>query len=113
MFSLKKLIKFFIISLFFGLIAIAGVYIYLKDELPSVESLKDIKWQTPMQIFSKDGQLISQFGEKKRIPLTLDDMPEQLINALLATEDDRFYLHFGVDPIGMGRAILGKLMGQK
>ena len=112
MFSLKKLIKFFIISLFFGLIAIAGVYIYLKDELPSVESLKDLKWQTPMQIFSKDGQLISQFGEKKRIPLTLNDMPEQLINALLATEDDRFYLHFGVDPIGMGRAILGRLMGQ-
>lgn len=84
----------------------------MRSELPSVESLKDLHWQTPLQVYSQDGLLISQFGEKKRIPLTLDQVPQQLIDALLATEDDRFYLHFGVDPIGMGRAILGKLMGQ-
>jgi penicillin-binding protein 1A len=94
-----------------GIIAIAGVYFSLRSELPSVAVLKDLKWQTPMQIYSADGKLISQFGEKKRIPLTLEQMPKQLINALLATEDDRFYLHFGVDPIGMGRAILGQLTG--
>ncbi|WP_252730630.1 penicillin-binding protein 1A [Colwellia sp. E2M01] len=84
----------------------------MRSELPSVESLKDLHWQTPLQIYSKDGLLISQFGEKKRIPLTLDEVPQQLIDALLATEDDRFYMHFGVDPIGLGRAILAKLMGQ-
>lgn len=84
----------------------------MRSELPSVESLKDLHWQTPLQIYSQDGLLISQFGEKKRTPLTLEQVPKQLIDALLATEDDRFYLHFGVDPIGMGRAVLGKLMGQ-
>jgi len=84
----------------------------MRPELPSVKSLKDVHWQTPLQVYSHDGLLISQFGEKKRIPLTLDQVPQQLIDALLATEDDRFYMHFGVDPIGMGRAILGKLMGQ-
>jgi len=84
----------------------------MRSELPSVESLKDLHWQTPLQIYSRDGLLISQFGEKKRTPLSLDQVPQQLIDALLATEDDRFYLHFGVDPIGMGRAVLGKLMGQ-
>jgi len=84
----------------------------MRSELPSVESLKDLHWQTPLQVYSRDGLLISQFGEKKRTPLTLDQVPQQLIDALLATEDDRFYLHFGVDPIGMGRAVLGKLMGQ-
>ena len=84
----------------------------MRSELPSVESLKDVHWQTPLQVYSQEGLLISQFGEKKRIPLTLDQVPQQLIDALLATEDDRFYMHFGVDPIGMGRAILGKLMGQ-
>jgi penicillin-binding protein 1A len=71
-----------------------------------------MQWQTPMQIFSADKKLINQFGEKKRIPLTLDQFPQQLINAILASEDDRFYLHFGVDPIGLGRAVLGKMMGQ-
>ncbi len=84
----------------------------MRSELPNVESLKDLHWQTPLQIYSQDGLLISQFGEKKRTLLTLDQVPQQLIDALLATEDDRFYMHFGVDPIGMGRAVLGKLMGQ-
>jgi len=87
-------------------------YIAIKDQLPSVDSLKNVKWQTPMQIYSADGLLMNQFGETKRIPLQLEEMPEQLIKAILATEDDRFYLHFGVDPIGMSRAILGQLMGQ-
>jgi len=98
--------------IFIGILALAGVYLSMRSSLPSVDSLRDLQWQTPMQIFSADGKLISQFGEKKRIPLTLDEIPQQLINAILATEDDRFYLHFGVDPIGMGRAVLGQIMGQ-
>ena len=109
---MKKLIKIGLILSFLVLFMLMAIYISLKDDLPSVESLKEIKWQTPMQIYSADGKLISQFGEKKRIPLKLDQMPQQLINAVLATEDDRFYFHFGVDPIGMGRAILGQLTGQ-
>ncbi len=93
-------------------IAVYSLYLSMRSDLPSVESLKDLHWQTPLQVYSQDGLLISQFGEKKRTPLTLEEVPQQLIDALLATEDDRFYLHFGVDPIGMGRAVLGKLMGQ-
>lgn len=112
MFSIKNLFKTGAVLIFIGFLALAGIYLSMRSSLPSVESLKDLQWQTPMQIFSADGKLISQFGEKKRIPLTLDEMPQQLINAILATEDDRFYLHFGVDPIGMGRAIIGQLTGQ-
>ncbi len=112
MFSLKNLLKTGAVLIFIGIIALTGIYLSMRSSLPSVDSLRDLQWQTPMQIFSADGKLISQFGEKKRIPLTLDEMPQQLINAILATEDDRFYLHFGVDPIGMGRAILGQLTGQ-
>lgn len=87
------------------------LYLYLRDELPNIESLRDVQWQTPMQIYSHDGLLISQFGEKKRIPLAFNEIPQSLINALLATEDDRFYFHFGVDPIGMARAVLGQITG--
>jgi penicillin-binding protein 1A len=111
-FSLKSLLKTGSILSFVGVIALAGLYLSMRSNLPSVESLKDLQWQTPMQIFSTDGKLISQFGEKKRIPLALDEMPQMLINAILATEDDRFYMHFGVDPIGMGRAVFGQLTGQ-
>jgi penicillin-binding protein 1A len=112
LFFLKKLAKIAAILLSVALIVMLIAYIAIKDQLPSVDSLKNVKWQTPMQIYSADGQLMNQFGETKRIPLQLEEMPEQLIKAILATEDDRFYLHFGVDPIGMSRAILGQLMGQ-
>lgn len=112
MFSFKNLLKLFFIALILGVLSLTALYFSMRSELPSVKILKEVQWQTPMQIFSADGKLISQFGEKKRIPLTLDQVPQNLINALLATEDDRFYYHFGVDPIGMGRAILGQLIGQ-
>lgn len=112
MFSIKKLLKAASVLIFIGILALAGIYLSMRSNLPSVDSLRDLQWQTPMQIFSADGKLISQFGEKKRIPLTLEEMPQQLINAVLATEDDRFYLHFGVDPIGMARAVIGQLTGQ-
>ncbi|WP_353517851.1 penicillin-binding protein 1A [Thalassotalea sp. SU-HH00458] len=112
MFSFKNLLKVGLFLTLFGLAALVITYFLLRSELPSVESLKNLQWQTPMKIYSADGQLMNQFGEKKRIPLTLDEMPKQLINAILATEDDRFYLHFGVDPIGMTRAVIGQLIGQ-
>jgi penicillin-binding protein 1A len=109
---LKRLIKVGLIITLLACLSLVTLYLSMRSELPNVESLKDMQWQTPMQIFSADNKLINQFGEKKRIPLTLDEFPQQLINAILASEDDRFYLHFGVDPIGIGRAVLGKLMGQ-
>ena len=111
MFSFKRLVKFGLFSTFLLVLAIIVAYLSIKSSLPSVESLKDVQWQTPMKIFSVDGKLISQYGEKKRIPLALKEFPQPLINAILATEDDRFYLHFGVDPIGMGRAVIGQITG--
>lgn len=112
MFSFKRLLKLAALASIILLLSLLVAYISIKDQLPSVNSLKNVKWQTPMQIFSADGLLLNQFGENKRIPLKLEEMPQQLINAILATEDDRFYMHFGVDPIGMTRAVIGQIMGQ-
>ena len=71
-----------------------------------MQVLKDVQLQTPMQVFTKDGLLINQFGEKRRIPVTIDEIPQTLINAFLATEDNRFYDHIGIDPIGIVRSAL-------
>lgn len=91
-----------------------GIYFYIKPELPSVDVLKDVRLQTPMKIYSQDGKLISQYGVKRRIPLQLDQVPEKLINAVLATEDSRFYEHPGIDPIGMMRAVANLVLtGEK
>jgi penicillin-binding protein 1A len=101
----KKLLILCLILFICGLLTIAGLYLYVKDELPDVTTLQDVRLQTPMQVFTADGQLISQFGEKRRIPLTLEQMPPLLIEAFLAIEDTRFYDHPGIDIIGIIRAV--------
>ncbi|OQQ08319.1 penicillin-sensitive transpeptidase [Vibrio splendidus] len=89
-----------------GVSTIFGFYFYVKPELPDVATLRDVELQTPMQVFSQDGKLISQFGEKRRNPVTYDEIPRHLVEALIATEDSRFYEHPGIDPIGITRAAL-------
>ncbi|RTZ13888.1 PBP1A family penicillin-binding protein [Vibrio aquaticus] len=101
---IKRLFIFTLICIILGVGTIFGFYLYVKPELPDVATLKDVELQTPMQVFSQDGKLISQFGEKRRIPVAYDDIPQHLIEALIATEDSRFYDHPGIDPIGITRA---------
>lgn len=90
--------------LFLCFIAVACVFFYVIFTLPDVRQLKDSSMQTPFRIFSADNQLIGEFGDKRRNPVTLKQVPRQLINAILDTEDRRFYEHPGVDFVGLVRA---------
>ena len=111
---LKRFIQFIIACGFLGLITLLALYYYVKSDIPSVEVLKEVQLQTPMQVFTQDGKLINQFGEKRRIPVKIEEIPQPLLNAFLATEDNRFYDHFGIDPIGIVRsAIVLISTGQK
>ncbi|WP_406703667.1 peptidoglycan glycosyltransferase/peptidoglycan DD-transpeptidase MrcA [Sodalis sp.] len=100
----KYLFIFAVCCILLGAASIYGMYRYIAPQLPDVATLKDIRLQTPMQVFSADGKLIAQYGEKRRIPLRLDQMPPELVHAFVATEDSRFYEHHGVDPVGILRA---------
>lgn len=93
--------------------AIGGglLYMHLKADLPDVSSLKTVELQQPMQIFTADGKLIGEVGEQRRIPVKLDDVPQALIDAIIATEDTRFYEHKGIDPKGILRAIIRSTQG--
>lgn len=86
-----------------GLI-LAAFYLYLQPGLPAVERLRDIQLQTPLRVYSSDNKLIAEFGEKRRTPITIDQIPQRQINAFLAAEDSRFYHHHGVDLKGLLRA---------
>ena len=88
-----------------GLVAGGVFYFHLKSSLPSVESLKTVELQQPMQIYTADGKLIGEVGEQRRIPVKLENVPQRLQDAFLATEDSRFYEHHGLDPVGIARAI--------
>lgn len=91
------------VGLIMVVVVIAGTA-YLETTLPSVEMIKDMRLQVPLRVFSSDGKLIAEFGEARRTPITLKQAPKDLINAILATEDPRFYAHAGVDLRGLIRA---------
>nr|WP_194710080.1 penicillin-binding protein 1A [Pseudoalteromonas sp. S16_S37] len=111
---MRRAIQFLIAISVLALLTLISLYYYVKQDIPSVEVLRDVQLQTPMQVFTQDGKLINQFGEKRRIPVKIDDIPKPLLQAFLATEDNRFYEHFGVDPIGIIRsAIVLISTGQK
>lgn len=105
-----QILKWF--AIFFMIItlssAIFGYFIYNKllADLPDVKTLHNVQYQTPLSIYSKDNLLIAQFGEKKRTPINIEEVPQQLINAFIAAEDDSFYEHPGVDFKGLLRAAL-------
>ena len=83
---------------------IMAIYLYLVPNLPDTEALRDIELQTPLRVYASDGLLISEFGEKRRNPISYADTPPLFIQALLASEDDGFFEHSGIDLKGLTRA---------
>ncbi len=92
-------------SIFGSIAVLSGTYLYLNPSLPDVETLKEIELQVPLRVFSADGKLIGEFGEKRRDPITFEEVPQTLIDAILSAEDDGFYSHQGVDIKGLLRAV--------
>lgn len=88
------------------ILALVATFYYLKPTLPNVASIREIKLQVPLRIFSRDGMLIAQIGEQRRIPVRYADLPDRVIQAFLAAEDDRFFEHPGIDWQGITRAVL-------
>lgn len=85
--------------------AVIGAYYYAAPSLPEAETIRDIPLQIPLRIFSRDGYLISEIGQRRRILIEFDDVPEHVVQAFVAAEDRRFFEHGGIDPVGIGRAL--------
>jgi len=108
---MSQFTKFLRITIWLGITACSGAalvftsaYLYLSPNLPPVDVLKDVRLQTPLRIYSADGLLIGEFGEKRRTPIEYHQAPDIFIKAILAAEDDRFFSHGGVDIKGLLRA---------
>ncbi|NND64826.1 MAG: penicillin-binding protein 1A [Gammaproteobacteria bacterium] len=90
---------------FAGAVSIVMItFFYFAPGLPSVEVLKDVRLQVPLRIYTSDGKLLGEFGEKRRVPVGYKEIPERVIQAFIASEDDRYYEHPGVDYQGLVRA---------
>ncbi len=99
-----------------GLLAVLGVlglYLYVSPQLPDVSELKDMRLTTPMQVLTREGELIAEFGEQRRIPVHFADIPPLQVSALIAVEDQRFFKHGGVDLWGLLRIAIKNLSNDR
>ncbi|WP_018878127.1 penicillin-binding protein 1A [Thioalkalivibrio sp. ALE28] len=87
-------------------VALAALYVYYAPTLPEADAVRDVRLQTPLQVRSADGRLMGEFAEERRIPVRIDAIPQQVRDAFIAAEDERFYDHPGVDVMGLARAAL-------
>ncbi len=87
----------------------AGAYQYLAPEIPDAASLRDVKTQLPLRVYTRDGKLLAQIGEQRRIPVAFDEIPPVVIDAFLAAEDARFFEHPGVDWQSLVRALVANV----
>ncbi|MFY9315942.1 MAG: penicillin-binding protein 1A [Burkholderiales bacterium] len=89
---------------------LAGLVVALAyPNLPSLEALTDYQPKIPLRVYTAEGALIGEFGEERRLLVAIRDVPEQLKQAILAAEDERFYQHTGVDYLGVVRAAYANL----
>ncbi|MFT4562741.1 MAG: penicillin-binding protein 1A, partial [Gammaproteobacteria bacterium] len=89
---------YFLLSAFsVGIVTIGVILWFVLPDLPSAEALREVHLQTPLRVYSADKRLIAEFGEKRRHPVVIEDVPELMKQAFIASEDDRFYEHPGVD----------------
>ena len=104
----KRLLRWALVLAFSGLllavIAVGVAYWLIAPRLPSVAVLKDYHMQVPLRVLSADGKLIASFGETRRIPVDIENVPDRLKHAVLSAEDADFYHHPGVDWHGIARA---------
>ena len=93
-----------------GAYALAASYVYLAPDLPSSESMRKVELQIPLRVYTRNGALMAQIGEQRRIPVTYEEIPLIVKQAFLAAEDERFFTHHGIDFPGVIRAIFVDLL---
>ncbi len=101
-FSFYLLLSAFVV----GIVTFGALLWYVLPQLPSPEALREVHLQTPLRVYTADEQLIAEFGEKRRHPVLIEDVPVLMKQAFLASEDDRFYSHPGVDWMAIARAAI-------
>lgn len=106
LFFLGTAVLLFFVGLYFS------IYLGFFGKVPTIEDLSSIKQEQATQVLDKDGSLIGKYYIYDRQPLTFKDFPKHLINALVVTEDVRFYEHDGIDNVSLVRVFVKSILLQ-
>jgi len=90
-----------------GIAGVIGAYYFVAPGLPAAQTIRDIPLQIPLRIYSRDGYLIEEIGQRRRILIKYQDVPSHVVDAFIAAEDQRFFMHPGIDYRGIMRALYG------
>jgi len=93
-----------------AILGVGLVVVLAYPQLPSLEALTAYQPKIPLRIYSAEGVLIGEFGEERRSFISIAEVPQQLKNAVIAAEDERFYEHPGIDYVGVLRAAWANLV---
>ncbi len=106
----SRYIKIFWKTFLFGLGFVVLLFLFASwgffGAMPTFETLENPDSNIATEIMSSDGVVLGKFYAQNRLPVTFEDLPKDLVNALVATEDERFYEHSGIDARGTLRAII-------
>ena len=108
--GLGRLVYWGAVLSLWGVIAVIGVVVWVGAHLPPIQSLEIPKRPPTIQIVGMDGSMLAQRGEMAGANVSLKDLPPYLPKAFIAIEDRRFYSHFGIDPVGILRALVTNLL---
>ncbi len=114
---MKRLIRLLAILFFLGWLALFGfigsVYLGIFGAIPTEADLLDIQQDQASLITSSDGVLLGKVFSKNRTDVTYNDLPQHLVDALIATEDARYYEHEGVDGVALMRVLIKTIILQR
>jgi len=114
---LKKTAKLFFVLLLVGVVVgtatVVGVYFYFARDLPRITSLRDYRPATITEVYADGGELIGQYYIEKRKIIPIEEIPDLLKKAFIASEDSRFYEHQGLDFPGILRALIKNIAAGK
>ncbi|MBB1088302.1 penicillin-binding protein 1A [Lysobacter sp. SG-8] len=106
---IRRLLRWALVALLgiavLGVVALGTLYYVIVPKLPDVQTLRNVELQEPMHVYARDGRLMALYGEMRRYPVRIEDVPERVKQAFIAIEDARFYEHHGVDYKGVARAV--------
>ncbi len=102
---LAKVFTFCVLAFVWGGVAVGGVVAWYALDLPDIDKLSATTRRPSLTLFDRHGETIATYGDLYGRPIQAGEMPAPLVQAVLATEDRRFFNHFGIDIIGLGRAL--------